>query len=131
MKPLERGFKAIWLPGRRDWIEEVFYSMYAIIKSGGKQYCVQEGDIIEVEKINLAEGQAEVNFEDVLALNDGEMVVGTPNVAGAVVSAEVVEQGKGKKVIIYKYKSKKDYRKKQGHRQPYTKVKITSISAVK
>lgn len=105
--------------------------MYAIIKSGGKQYCVQEGDIIEVEKINLAEGQAEVNFEDVLALNDGEMVVGTPNVAGAVVSAEVVEQGKGKKVIIYKYKSKKDYRKKQGHRQPYTKVKITSISAVK
>ena len=105
--------------------------MYAIIKSGGKQYCVQEGDIIEVEKLNVAEGQAEVNFEDVLAINNGEMVVGTPNVAGAVVSAEVVEQGKGKKVIIYKYKSKKDYRKKQGHRQPYTKVKITSISAAK
>ncbi|WP_303859598.1 50S ribosomal protein L21 [Alkalibaculum bacchi] len=105
--------------------------MYAIIKSGGKQYCVQEGDIIEVEKLNVAEGQAEVNFEDVLAINNGEMVVGTPNIAGAVVSAEVVEQGKGKKVIIYKYKSKKDYRKKQGHRQPYTKVKITSISAAK
>ncbi|RBP69045.1 large subunit ribosomal protein L21 [Alkalibaculum bacchi] len=105
--------------------------MYAIIKSGGKQYCVQEGDIIEVEKLNVAEGQAEVNFEDVLAINNGEMVVGTPNVAGAVVSAEVVEQGKGKKVIIYKYKSKKDYRRKQGHRQPYTKVKITSISAGK
>ena len=105
--------------------------MYAIIKSGGKQYCVQEGDIIEVEKLNVAEGQAEVNFEDVLAINNGEMVVGTPNIAGAVVSAEVVEQGKGKKVIIYKYKSKKDYRKKQGHRQPYTKVKITSISAGK
>ena len=105
--------------------------MYAIIKSGGKQYCVQEGDIIEVEKLNVAEGQAEVNFEDVLAINNGEMVVGTPNIAGAVVSAEVVEQGKGKKVIIYKYKSKKDYRRKQGHRQPYTKVKITSISAAK
>lgn len=105
--------------------------MYAIIKSGGKQYCVQEGDIIEVEKLNLAEGQTEVNFEDVLAVNNGEMVVGTPNVAGAVVSAEVVEQGKGKKVIIYKYKAKKDYRRKQGHRQPYTKVKITNISAGK
>lgn len=105
--------------------------MYAIIKSGGKQYCVQEGDIIEVEKLNLAEGQGQINFEDVLAVNNGEMVVGTPNVAGAVVSAEVVEQGKGKKVIIYKYKSKKDYRRKQGHRQPYTKVKITSISAGK
>lgn len=105
--------------------------MYAIIKSGGKQYCVKEGDVIEVEKLNLTEGQAEVSFNDVLAVNNGSMVVGTPNVAGAVVTAEVVEQGKGPKVIIFKYKAKKDYRRKQGHRQPYTKVKITNISESK
>lgn len=102
--------------------------MYAIIKSGGKQYCVKQGDVIEVEKLNLTEGQAEVSFNDVLAINNGSMVVGTPNVAGAVVTAEVVEQGKGPKVIIFKYKAKKDYRRKQGHRQPYTKVKITNIA---
>lgn len=102
--------------------------MYAIIKSGGKQYCVKQGDVIEVEKLDLTEGQAEVSFTDVLAVNNGSMVVGTPNVAGAVVTAEVVEQGKGPKVIIFKYKSKKDYRRKQGHRQPYTKVKITNIA---
>ncbi|MPW25915.1 50S ribosomal protein L21 [Alkalibaculum sp. M08DMB] len=101
--------------------------MYAIIKSGGKQYCVKQGDVIEVEKLNLADGQDQVSFEEVLAVNNGEMVVGTPCVTGAVVSAEVVEQGKGPKVIIFKYKAKKDYRKKQGHRQPYTKVKITNI----
>lgn len=105
--------------------------MYAIIKSGGKQYCVKEGDVIEVEKLNLTEGQAEVSFNDVLAVNNGNMVVGTPNVAGAVVTAEVVEQGKGPKVIIFKYKAKKDYRRKQGHRQPFTKVKITNISESK
>ena len=105
--------------------------MYAIIKSGGKQYCVKEGDVIEVEKLNLTEGQAEVSFNDVLAVNNGNMVVGTPNVAGAVVTAEVVEQGKSPKVIIFKYKAKKDYRRKQGHRQPYTKVKITNISESK
>lgn len=102
--------------------------MYAIIKSGGKQYCVKEGDVIEVEKLNLTEGQGEVSFNDVLAVNGEELIVGRPTVEGAVVSAELVEQGKGPKVIIFKYKSKKDYRRKQGHRQPYTKVKITSIN---
>ncbi|MFZ7121248.1 MAG: 50S ribosomal protein L21 [Eubacteriaceae bacterium] len=105
--------------------------MYAIIKSGGKQYCVKQGDIIEVEKLTLTEGQDEVNFDNVLAVNNGEMVVGTPCVEGAVVSAKIVEQGKGPKVIIYKYKSKKDYRRKQGHRQPYTKVQITNITCGK
>ena len=127
MEAARNRYNAFWQPARRDWFEEV-YSMYAIIKSGGKQYCVKEGDVIEVEKLNLTEGQDEVSFNDVLAVNGEELIVGTPTVEGAVVSAEVVEQGKGPKVIIFKYKSKKDYRRKQGHRQPYTKVKITSIN---
>ncbi|MBF7097213.1 50S ribosomal protein L21 [Alkalibacter mobilis] len=105
--------------------------MYAVIKTGGKQYCVKEGDVIQVEKLNLAEGQTTVDFSEVLAVNNGNMVVGTPTVEGAVVSAEVLGSGKGKKVVIYKYKSKKDYRRKQGHRQPFTEVKITGINAGK
>lgn len=105
--------------------------MYAVIKTGGKQYCVKEGDVIQVEKLNLTEGQTTVDFTDVLAVNNGTMVVGTPTVEGAVVQGEVLGNGKGKKVIIYKYKSKKDYRRKQGHRQPYTEVKITGIQAGK
>ena len=102
--------------------------MYAVIKSGGKQYCVKQGDVIEVEKLNLIPDQNDVQFDRVLAINDGKMVVGTPFVEGAVVNAKIIEQGKGPKVIIFKYKSKKDYRKKQGHRQPFTKVEITDIS---
>lgn len=100
--------------------------MYAIIRTGGKQYKVAEGDVLYVEKLDCEVGAA-VTF-DVLMLCDGEDVkVGTPVVDGAVVNAEVVEHGKGKKVIVFKYKPKKNYRKKQGHRQPYTKVKITSV----
>ncbi|MFZ7130812.1 MAG: 50S ribosomal protein L21 [Eubacteriales bacterium] len=102
--------------------------MYAIIKSGGKQYCVKQGDVIEVEKLILDQGQEDVQFNHVLAVNNGEMIVGTPIVEGAVVSAKIIGQGKSPKVIIFKYKSKKDYRKKQGHRQPYTKVEITNIA---
>jgi large subunit ribosomal protein L21 len=101
--------------------------MYAIIKTGGKQYKVQPEDVIQVEKLEV-EGNS-VTFGEVLAVkNDDTFTVGTPVVEGATVEAEVLEQGKGDKVIIYKYKSKKDYRRKQGHRQPYTEVKITSIN---
>ncbi len=102
--------------------------MYAIIETGGKQYRVQEGDSFYVEKLNVAEGDT-VEFDKVLALSkDGQLSVGTPFVADAKVSATVVENGKGPKIIVFKYKSKKDYRKKQGHRQPYTKVKIDKIN---
>lgn len=103
--------------------------MYAIIETGGKQYRVQEGDVITVEKLNVAAGE-NVEFDRVLALSDGNTVeVGTPVLETAKVYGSVVENGKGEKVIIFKYKSKKDYRKKQGHRQPYTMVKIESLSA--
>ncbi len=101
--------------------------MYAIVKTGGKQYRVAEGDVLNVEKLD-AEIGAEVSL-DVLMLVDGEnVVVGKPVVADANVVAKVVEHGKGEKVIVFKYKPKKDYRKKQGHRQPYTKLEIVSVS---
>ena len=100
--------------------------MYAIIETGGKQYRVQEGDVICVEKLNAAVGET-VCFDHVLVLGEGEGIqVGTPYV-GTSVAGKVVEEGKGKKVIIFKYKAKKDYRKKQGHRQPYTMVEITGL----
>lgn len=103
--------------------------MYAVIETGGKQYRVQEGDVINVEKLNVSAGD-DITFDKVLLLNDGEKVqVGTPIVEAAKVFGTVVENGKGQKVIIFKYKSKKDYRKKQGHRQPYTMIKIESLSA--
>ena len=99
--------------------------MYAIIKTGGKQ-----DDVIEIEKINLEDGAKDIAFDEVLAVNkDGELTVGTPVVENAVVKGEVLEVAKASKVIVYKYKSKKDYRKKQGHRQPFMKVKITAIEA--
>jgi large subunit ribosomal protein L21 len=102
--------------------------MYAIIATGGKQYKVAEGDIIKVEKLG-AEAGATVTFDQVLAVNNGKLVVGNPTVAKANVSATVVEEGKNKKVIVYRYKSKTGYHKKNGHRQPYTKVKIEKINA--
>ncbi|HHT65067.1 MAG: 50S ribosomal protein L21 [Caldicoprobacterales bacterium] len=102
--------------------------MYAVIKTGGKQYKVQEGDIIRVEKLDAAEGST-VQFDEVLALSDENgLKVGTPVVDGAVVEANVLGQGKGKKIIVFKYKPKKNYRKKQGHRQPYTQLQITKIN---
>lgn len=101
--------------------------MYAIIETGGKQYKVQEGDVIYVEKLGAEDG-AEFIFDKVLSVANGESVsFGTPYVKGATVSASVVEGGKGKKIIVYKYKSKKNYHCKKGHRQPYTKLKINSI----
>ncbi|MGE5677265.1 MAG: 50S ribosomal protein L21 [Pseudomonadota bacterium] len=103
--------------------------MYAIIKTGGKQYMVNEGDELMVEKLDVESG-AKVVFEEVLAVgNNGELQVGSPVVAGAKVEATVVGNGKSKKVIVFKYKPKKDYRKKQGHRQPFTRVKIEKINA--
>ena len=104
--------------------------MYAVIETGGKQYRVQEGDVITVEKLNAEAGE-KVTFDKVLLTSDGkEVKVGTPYLAEAV-TGSVVENGKGEKVIIFKYKAKKDYRKKQGHRQPYTMVKIESLGGAK
>lgn len=101
--------------------------MYAVIETGGKQYRVQEGDIITIEKLNAQAGDI-VNFDRVLVLGNGaDIQIGTPYV-GTSVTGTVVENGKGKKVVIFKYKAKKDYRKKQGHRQPYTMVKIESLT---
>ena len=103
--------------------------MYAIIETGGKQYRVQEGDVVFIEKLNVAEGDT-VEFDNVLAVSNGtELTIGAPVVEGAKVSATVEKNGKARKVIIFKYKAKKDYRKKQGHRQPFTKVKIEKINA--
>ena len=102
--------------------------MYAIIATGGKQYKVSEGDIINVEKLGVEAGETVV-FDQVLAVEDGGLKVGTPTVAGAKVTASVVCEGKAKKVIVYKYKRKTGYHKKNGHRQQFTKVKIESITA--
>ena len=105
--------------------------MYAIIETGGKQYKVQNGDQIKVEKLNAEAGSAVV-FDKVLAAGEGaDIKVGTPYLEGLTVEGEVVESGKGDKVIIFKYKSKKDYRKKQGHRQPYTLVEIKAVAGEK
>ena len=101
--------------------------MYAIIATGGKQYKVAEGDVVFVEKLDVAEGDS-YEFDQVLAVNDGELTIGNPTVAGAKVKATVVGQTKGKKVIVYKYKRKTGYHKKNGHRQAYTKLKIESIA---
>ena len=101
--------------------------MYAIIKTGGKQYRVQEGDNIFVEKL-ASDVDSEVVFDQVLAVvNYGDVKVGSPVVEGAKVTAKVLEQGKEKKVLVFKYKAKSDYRRRQGHRQPYTKVVIEKI----
>ena len=102
--------------------------MYAIIATGGKQYKVAEGDIINVEKLGIEVGET-VTFDQVLAVNNGELVVGTPVVSGAKVTAKVLCEGKAKKVIVYKYKRKSGYHKKNGHRQLFTKVQIESITA--
>ena len=102
--------------------------MYAVVETGGKQYKVAEGDVIFVEKLGLAEGDA-VTFDKVIAVGNGEdLKVGAPYVDGASVTAKVVKEGKAKKVIVFKYKPKKGYAKKQGHRQPYTKVVIEKIN---
>ena len=101
--------------------------MYAIIATGGKQYKVSEGDVIKVEKLNAEAGNT-VTFDNVIAVSNDSLKVGA-DVANATVTATVMEQGRGKKVIVYKYKRKTGYHKKNGHRQQYTAVKIEKINA--
>jgi len=102
--------------------------MYAIIETGGKQFKVKESDVIKVEKLGIPQDE-EFVFDKVIALSDGgEYNFGQPYVKGASVAASVVKDGKAKKVIVYKYKSKKTFHKKKGHRQPFTEVKIGAIS---
>ena len=101
--------------------------MYAVIESCGKQYKVAEGDVVFFEKLDVEEGK-KVTFDKVVLVSDDKKVeVGVPYVKGVKVEGKVVANGKGKKIIVYKYKAKKNYRRTQGHRQPYTKVEITSI----
>ncbi len=103
--------------------------MFAVIETGGKQYRVQEGDVVFVEKLGLVEGE-EYTFDKVLAVfSENGTVVGKPYVEGAKVSATTLKEGRAKKVVVYKYKSKKGYHKKQGHRQYFTKLKIDQIQA--
>ena len=102
--------------------------MYAIIATGGKQYKVAEGDVIKVEKLGVEAGET-YTFDQVLAVNNGELTIGCPTVENATVSATVEKVGKGKKVIVYKYKRKSGYHRKNGHRQLYTQVKIDKINA--
>ena len=102
--------------------------MHAIIETGGKQYKVQAGDVITVEKLGVDAGTA-FTFDRVLGILDGDAtVLGKPLVSGASVTAEVLGDGKAKKVIVYKYKAKKGYHRKKGHRQPFTRVKIEAIN---
>lgn len=102
--------------------------MYALIQTGGKQFKVSEGTMLKVEKLAGEKGDTLV-FDQVLMIagDDGEAKIGSPILDGAKVTAEIIEQGKNKKVVVYKYKKRKNYRKKQGHRQPYTKVIVKSI----
>ncbi|MCR5053511.1 MAG: 50S ribosomal protein L21 [Lachnospiraceae bacterium] len=102
--------------------------MYAIIATGGKQYKVSEGDIITIEKLGVEAGE-KVTFDQVLAVGGDKIAVGTPTVAGATVEASVLREGRAKKIIVYKYKRKTGYHKKNGHRQPYTQLKIEKINA--
>lgn len=100
--------------------------MYAIIKTGGKQYCVEEGKVITIEKLDVEAG-AKVAFDEVLLVSGDSVKIGQPTVAGAKVTGKVLEQGKGAKIRIFKYKAKSNYRRRQGHRQPFTKVQIEKI----
>ena len=102
--------------------------MYAIIATGGKQYKVSEGDIIKVEKLGI-EADEKVTFDQVLLVNDSDVKVGNPTVANASVEGTVLSNGRAKKIIVYKYKRKTGYHKKNGHRQSYTEVKIDKINA--
>lgn len=103
--------------------------MLAVIKTGGKQYNVSQGDVIEVEKLDVEEGE-EIVFDEVLLYEDDEdLKIGEPTVEDATVKAEVLEQGRGEKKIIFKYKPKSRQKKKKGHRQPFTRIEITDIEA--
>ena len=115
-------------PDSEPVMKELKQVMNAIIVTGGKQYKVAEGDIVFIEKLPVEAGDT-VKFDQVLAIIDGDKATfGTPVVEGASVEAKIVKNGKGKKIRIFKYNAKKGYRKRQGHRQPYTKVEIGKIS---
>ncbi|WP_299983861.1 50S ribosomal protein L21 [Desulfobacula sp.] len=102
--------------------------MYAVIKTGGKQYKVHEEQILKVERLEGTEG-SQIEFDDVLMYSDGETItLGSPKVENASVKAHILDQGKGKKTLVFKYKRRKGYRKMKGHRQDYTEIKIESIS---
>jgi large subunit ribosomal protein L21 len=104
--------------------------MHAVIKTGGKQYRVETGDEFNVEKLNDADVGAEITFDDVLSVGDGDdLQVGTPVVDGASVTAQIVKHGRDKKIIVFKKKRRKKYRKKKGHRQHFTRIRITDVSA--
>jgi large subunit ribosomal protein L21 len=103
--------------------------MYAIIKTGGKQYRVAEGETLRVEKLNVEGENNTVKFDQVLLVGGDEIKIGTPMVEGASVDAEILRQGRAKKIIVFKKKRRKGYHKKQGHRQAFTEVKITGINA--
>lgn len=101
--------------------------MYAVIETGGKQYRVQEGDVVFVEKLNAEEGET-INFDKILLVSkEGELLAGKPYVEGVSVQGSVLEQGKAKKITVFTYKAKKNSKRKLGHRQPFTKVKIEKI----
>lgn len=128
-RPLGKGFgkHLLGVPLSGEYLAWEVQRVYAVILTGGKQYRVQQGDVIYVEKLNAEDG-AEVSFDVLLLAGDDAAVsVGNPVVTGAKVTGKVVRQVKSAKVIVYKYKAKKNERKKKGHRQPYTKVEITSI----
>ena len=103
--------------------------MYAVIETGGKQYKVQEGDVVFIEKLDAEMGSTIIIDKVLMLSNENGVVTGTPLVSGATVEANVIKSGKDKKIHIFKYKSKKNYRKRQGHRQPYTKIQISAIKA--
>ena len=103
--------------------------MYAIIQTGGKQYKVSEGDVLTIEKLETAEGETVVFDKVLTVVNGADVKIGQPLVSGASVKAKIVEHGKGEKIFIFKYKAKSNYRKRQGHRQPFTKVEIEGIEA--
>lgn len=122
-----RAEKRVSVPAPASSVWEVELQVYAIIEAGGKQYRVQEGDVLLLEKMNVNPGET-VEIDRVLAVKNGDTLkVGQPLVEGAKVVLKVLEQVKGPKIIVFKYKPKKNYRRKKGHRQPYTKVQVEKI----
>ncbi|MBK8170887.1 MAG: 50S ribosomal protein L21 [Sandaracinaceae bacterium] len=103
--------------------------MYAVIKTGGKQYRVSEGDRLRVEKLEGEVG-AKINFAEVLMIGGEKVSIGAPHIKGAVVTAEILAQDRAKKVIVFKFRRRKNYRRKNGHRQPFTELKVTSVVGV-
>ncbi len=126
----QRGLKSFMVPYLASLIVKGGVTqMYAIIKTGGKQYKVAEGDSLVIEKLEVAEGETVV-FDQVLTyVNEAQVKIGQPLVQGANVKAKVLEHGKGDKILVFKYKAKSNYRRRQGHRQPFTKVQIEKIEA--